>query len=131
MVTPGSDLKPPSKLRAARGDHVITALHTQYRIWILFLSHPIGFVRGRTIHDAEKLPQISHEKWRRTYILHCGIFIVVFFCAARSIGCAAMIFAHGPMRGSEKIGLQLPSGVRRFVLNPIPQQGRHLPWTLP
>jgi len=42
-----------------------------------------------------------------------------------------MIFAHGPMRGSEKIGLQLPSGVRRFVLNPIPQQGRHLPWTLP
>src|SRR4029077_16441658 len=30
MVTPGSDLKPPPNLRAARADHVITALHTQY-----------------------------------------------------------------------------------------------------
>jgi len=79
MVTPGSDLKPPPKLRAARGDHVITALHTQYRIWILFLSQPYSFVRGRTIHDAEKLPQISHEKSRCTYILHCGIFIVAIF----------------------------------------------------
>jgi len=59
------------------------------------------------------------------------LFQMEFFYEPRSSSCIAMTAKHALMRKLSDTGLQLPSGVVRYVLDFIPQHGRHLPWTLP
>src|SRR5262249_53193590 len=120
-----------------RRNHVITVPIRQYRNKIIScincrILHMVSAVGPFEVFESRRFAANLPSKMPRdrSFALQ-KLFRTEFFYEPRSSSCAVMAAKHALMRKWSDTGLQLPSGVVRCVLDFIPQQGRHLPWTLP